>query len=74
LELDCGSFLKKISEGKYILDMKEANKQILLRAGVRETNIAVSDICTNCGRDLFFSQRSMGNSRGTLAAFFCLKK
>jgi YfiH family protein len=68
------SFMKKCDANlKYILNIKEANKQILLKAGISEENIVISDVCTCCYIDLFFSQRAMGNNRGTLAAFFCLK-
>jgi YfiH family protein len=63
----------KKAKNKYILDLKEANKQILLQSNIKEKNIFISDICTCCFSDLLFSQRAMGNNRGTLGAFFSLK-
>ena len=45
-------------DGKYHLDLREANRMTLLRAGVREDRIAVSNICTMCNKDIFYSYRA----------------
>lgn len=45
-------------EGKYHLDLREANRMTLLGAGVREDRIAVSNICTMCNKDVFYSYRA----------------
>ena len=37
--------------------------------GVDENNIEVSDECTKCLEDKFFSHRRMGEQRGSMAAF-----
>jgi polyphenol oxidase len=39
------------------LDLAEANRRQLLAAGVRAENIWVSELCTSCRTDLFFSHR-----------------
>lgn len=44
-------------EGKYHLDLREANRLTLLRAGIPEDHIAVSNICTMCNVDTFYSYR-----------------
>ena len=59
--------------GKFQLDLWEANRQILLDAGVREAHLAVTDICTCCNPELLFSHRASKGKRGNLAAFLCLK-
>ena len=46
-----------IPGGKYHLDLREANKLTLLRAGVSADHIAVSNICTMCNVDTFYSYR-----------------
>ena len=58
--------------GKFQLDLWEANRQILLEAGVREEHLAVTDLCTCCNPTLLFSHRASGGKRGNLAAFLCL--
>jgi len=59
--------------GRYHLDLWRANQIILKEAGAEEGHIQVTDICTHCNPDYLFSHRTMGNERGNLAAFLCLK-
>ncbi len=66
--------LDRKPDGKYQLDLWEANRQILLEAGIREEHLAVTDICTCCNPDLLFSHRASGGKRGNLAAFLSLKR
>lgn len=58
--------------GKYQLNLWKANEIILREEGV--TQIQVTDICTRCNPNYLFSHRIMGNERGNLAAFLCLKE
>lgn len=58
--------------GKYQLDLWEANRQILLAAGVKSGRIAVTDICTCCNSSYLFSHRVSGERRGNLGAFLGL--
>lgn len=48
---------REIPGGKYHLDLREANRLTLLRAGVPADHIAVSNICTMCNVDTFYSYR-----------------
>ncbi len=59
--------------GKYQLDLWEANRIILSEAGVPQEQISVTDICTFCNPDLLFSHRRCADKRGNLCAFLCLK-
>jgi YfiH family protein len=49
-----------------LLDLRKANRAQLLGAGLRASNIFVSDLCTACRRDLFFSYRKEGAQSGRL--------
>lgn len=66
---DC---LQPVSEGKYMLDLWEVNRQVLIHAGVPENQITVGDVCTRCHSDLLFSHRLMGAKRGGMAAMMAL--
>lgn len=55
--------------GKYQLNLWEACRQNMIRAGIPEENIAVTDVCTCCNPNLLFSHRASGGRRGNLAAF-----
>lgn len=64
--------LRKKENGKYLLDLWRANYYIMVNAGVRPENIAVTDICTCCnGEELFSHRKSMGK-RGNMGAFLGL--
>lgn len=59
----------KIKEnGKFAVDLKNINAMRLLQAGLDPAHIAVSDVCTACRPDLFWSHRKLGTSRGSMAA------
>ena len=49
---------RDIPGGKYHLDLREANRMTLLRAGIPEDHIEVSNVCTKCNSDIFYSYRS----------------
>ena len=49
---------REIPGGKYHLDLREANLLTLLRSGIPEEHIAVSNVCTKCNADTFYSYRS----------------
>ena len=51
---------------KFYLDLKQINAMILRRAGVR--HIEISDACTACSQDLFWSHRVLGQNRGSEGA------
>ena len=65
-------FLKK-ENGKYMLDLVEANKQILINAGICKENIDLSDICTCCNSDTMHSHRATNGERGNLGLIIELK-
>ena len=52
--------------GKYWLDMVEANKQILINAGIKEDNMDIADLCTQCNSDTLHSHRATKGQRGTI--------
>jgi YfiH family protein len=50
------------------LDLRKANREQLLAAGLADRNIFVSDLCTACHTDLFFSYRKEADRSGRLLA------
>lgn len=63
----------KNDNGKFQLDLWQANRYVLLEAGILNKNISVTNICTCCNPDLLFSHRASKGKRGNLAAFIGLK-
>ena len=64
--------LYKKDNGKYQLDLWEANRIILTEAGIPSSQISVTDICTRCNPEYLFSHRAAAEKRGNLCAFLCL--
>ncbi|MCL2407580.1 MAG: peptidoglycan editing factor PgeF [Defluviitaleaceae bacterium] len=60
-------------KSKPYCDIKLMNKAFLIEAGIFENNIDVSDLCTKCNPDLFYSARYSGEKYGSLAGFIGLK-
>ncbi len=58
--------------GKYQLDLWEANRIVLTQAGVSPEKIQVTDICTCCNPEYLFSHRASNGKRGNLGAFLGL--
>jgi len=56
-----------------LLDLRKANRAQLLGAGLRSSNIFVSDLCTACRRDLLFSYRKEGPQSGRLLSVIGLR-
>lgn len=73
LGLDDSKFVFPKADGKFMVDLLETNRQILVSAGVKEENITLSDLCTKCNSDLLWSHRATLGKRGTMAAFMTLK-
>lgn len=61
-------------EGKYQLDLWYANLVFLCRAGVKPTQVSVTDICTNHNPQLLFSHRFTAGKRGNMGAFLKIKE
>ena len=61
-------------DGKYQLDLWEANHQIMLEAGIREEHISLPNLCTCCNPEFLFSHRASHGKRGNLGAFLGIRK
>jgi len=66
------SVAEQEAEGKWRLDMAAANRELLLKAGLREESIQVSELCVSCHRELFFSYRRDNGETGRQMGFIVL--
>lgn len=60
-------------DGKYLLDLWRANQLVLEEAGIKTEQIAVTDVCTCCNKELLFSHRATGGKRGNFGVFVSIK-
>ena len=72
-EKDWNDLFYQKKNKKYQLNLWKANEIILKTAGVLAENIAVTNVCTNCNKDVLFSHRATSGLRGSLAAFMAIK-
>lgn len=55
-------------QGKYLLDLRKANRELLLATGLNEGNISELDVCTLCDRDYPSYRRDKKNA-GRMLSF-----
>ena len=60
-------------DGKYQLNLWEANRRIFLDAGIKEERISMPGICTCCNPLFLYSHRASHGKRGNLGAFISLR-
>lgn len=61
-------------EGKFLLDLWQANRLVLTEAGILPQHLEVTNLCTCCNPGYLFSHRASKGRRGNLGAFLKLKK
>lgn len=70
--IDLSRIITDDHNGKYHIDLWETNLQTLTGAGLKPENISVTDLCSKCLHDDFFSHRYTNGERGNLAALIAL--
>ncbi len=64
--------VRSLDNGKFTVDLWEANRRILMQCGVLPQNIDVFEMCTVCNNDILYSYRSHGEKTGRMGAFIML--
>jgi hypothetical protein len=68
-------FLRPCPEkGRWMLDLALANRLQIRETGVPAENIYVTDLCTACRQDLFFSHRAAGGRTGRQISLIMLRE
>jgi polyphenol oxidase len=63
-----------ISDHQYTLDLKECNKEILIKSGVQSDHILTTNLCTSCQNEHFFSHRRDQAKTGRMMSFIGWKE
>ncbi len=69
----CDTYTDRLND-KYHINLQQIIKRVLTDSGVPEKNILLSDTCTKCNNDVFFSYRGDRKKTGSLAAIMMLKQ
>ena len=67
-----GLFVRR-ADGKTLVDLRGANKRRLVQLGLREEHVDVSEECTFCSHDRYWSHRYTRGRRGSQAAAIVLR-
>lgn len=67
-------FIREAGPGRYRVGLTDINRAILLRTGISERLIDVSQDCTCCRHDRYWSHRHTGGVRGSQAAAIMLEE
>ena len=74
---DIEEFIKlgEVKDGKqkYYIDTIGINKRELINLGILEENIYLSNVCTKCNSDTYYSYRVQGQDSGRNVTLVCMK-
>lgn len=59
-----GIIFRNATTGKAHINLQEANRQVLVAAGLKEHNITLPEHCSRCESDRYFSARRLGINSG----------
>lgn len=57
---------------RLLLDLALANEMLLLASGIRRERLSTAGLCTYTDKNLFYSHRRDGSTRGSMAAFLAM--
>ncbi|NIK68465.1 peptidoglycan editing factor PgeF [Paenibacillus sp. BK720] len=63
-----------VENGKAMVNLKQINRHIMLEAGILPIHIELSEWCTGCGTDQFFSHRKEGGKTGRMASWIGIRE
>lgn len=66
------AFCNKVGKDKWYIDLPGIIKNTLIKFGVSNENISLSNTCTKCNKEIFFSHRGDNGKTGVLAAIIQL--
>lgn len=73
-ELEAKVASASVNPGKSMLNLKELNRIIMIKAGILPSRIECTTWCTSCSTDLFFSYRKEKGTTGRMASWIGMKE
>ncbi|WP_409341232.1 peptidoglycan editing factor PgeF [Paenibacillus sp. MBLB4367] len=68
------TFYEPSPNGKWMLNLQQINRQIMIKAGILPSRIELTRLCTSCRVDKFYSHRKEQGSTGRMIAWIGLRK
>lgn len=60
------------NQDHFMLDLQQLNRQIMIKAGILPSHIEITNLCTACNTDQFFSHRAEHGKTGRMAAWISM--
>ncbi|QHT60364.1 peptidoglycan editing factor PgeF [Paenibacillus lycopersici] len=73
MRLDESGLAVPTGEGRARINLKELNRQIMIKAGILPSRIECSEWCTGCSTSLFFSHRMEGGATGRMVSWIGIR-
>ncbi|GLX68275.1 peptidoglycan editing factor PgeF [Paenibacillus glycanilyticus] len=74
LTVDPELMMTLVENGKAMVNLKQINRHIMLKAGILPIHIELSQWCTGCSTDQFFSHRKEGGKTGRMASWIGIRE
>ncbi|REE92969.1 hypothetical protein A8990_10253 [Paenibacillus taihuensis] len=74
LNLDESALVHPTTAGKARINLKELNRQIMIKAGILPSHIECSEWCTGCSTTHFYSHRMEGGATGRMASWIGMRE
>lgn len=68
-----GLIIQEQEKGTYQLNLQECNRFFMQKAGILSSRIEVTQLCTSCSNEWFFSHRKEQGKTGRMAAWIALR-
>lgn len=69
---DIDEYCKWLNDDNLKIDLQRFIKRTMINQGIREENICMSEICTKCNNDIFFSHRGDNGRTGSMTSIMQL--
>ncbi len=63
-----------VGDDKAMINLWEVNRRTLVAVGIKPEHVTVTDLCTKCHPDVFWSHRVTGPQRGSLAGAIAMQE
>ncbi|GGD70894.1 peptidoglycan editing factor PgeF [Paenibacillus nasutitermitis] len=73
LGTDAKQVIHDAVNGRARINLKEINRQIMIKAGILPMSIELSEWCTGCSTELFFSHRMEGGATGRMVSWIGMR-
>lgn len=73
-EISTDTMMRMVENGKAMVNLKQFNRHIMIKAGILPIHIELTGWCTGCSREYFYSHRMEGGMTGRMASWIGIRE